>query len=271
MSTGPVPVLWPTPTAQTGGDGQRADGFRRLLGPEVRRREAAPTASPASISSPAASPASRSVLPESSSDLPMIVGYGPSSPESFASFDPATSLWRTSQDSLWEEEWGQSLETWPPSGMTRNGRAFPRQPLVPRTSVTGSGSSLTGKETHHVPTPTASDHIERESTSSETLNFETNKSVSLDRWARYWPTPQADDNRDRGNLSMPAIQRRQRLGKQLNLSMVVSPDSGALNPTWVEWLMGFPLGWTDLGPSATRSSRKSSSGSAGASSKRKPK
>ena len=24
------------------------------------------------------------------------------------------------------------------------------------------------------------------------------------------------------------------------------------------WLMGFPLGWTDLGPSATRSSRKSS-------------
>jgi len=24
------------------------------------------------------------------------------------------------------------------------------------------------------------------------------------------------------------------------------------------WLMGFPLGWTDLGPSATRSSRRSS-------------
>jgi hypothetical protein len=21
---------------------------------------------------------------------------------------------------------------------------------------------------------------------------------------------------------------------------------GSLNPTWVEWLMGFPLGWTDL-------------------------
>ena len=21
---------------------------------------------------------------------------------------------------------------------------------------------------------------------------------------------------------------------------------GALNPTWVEWLMGWPLGWTDL-------------------------
>ena len=27
---------------------------------------------------------------------------------------------------------------------------------------------------------------------------------------------------------------------------------GALNPTWVEWLMGFPPGWTDLEHSETR-------------------
>lgn len=61
-----------------------------------------------------------------------------------------------------------------------------------------------------------------------------------------WPTPQASDHRDRGNLSNPAIQRRLSLGKQLNLSMVVSPTSGQLNPQWVEWLMGYPDGWTDL-------------------------
>lgn len=30
------------------------------------------------------------------------------------------------------------------------------------------------------------------------------------------------------------------------LSMVVSDTSGQLNPDWVEWLMGFPIGWTDL-------------------------
>jgi hypothetical protein len=23
---------------------------------------------------------------------------------------------------------------------------------------------------------------------------------------------------------------------------------GQLNPTWVEWLMGWPIGWTDLKP-----------------------
>lgn len=28
--------------------------------------------------------------------------------------------------------------------------------------------------------------------------------------------------------------------------------NGQLNPTWVEWLMGFPLGWTDLSASETR-------------------
>jgi DNA-cytosine methyltransferase len=28
-------------------------------------------------------------------------------------------------------------------------------------------------------------------------------------------------------------------------------DGGSLNPEWVEWLMGFPKGWTDLKPSET--------------------
>jgi hypothetical protein len=73
-----------------------------------------------------------------------------------------------------------------------------------------------------------------------------------------WPTPHAEDNRDRGNLLTPAIRRRKAKGKQLMLSMVVSEVSGALNPTWVEWLMGFPLGWTDCEHLATRSYRKSS-------------
>jgi hypothetical protein len=31
------------------------------------------------------------------------------------------------------------------------------------------------------------------------------------------------------------------------LNDVVAPG-GSLNPTWVEWLMGWPLGWTDLKP-----------------------
>ena len=61
-----------------------------------------------------------------------------------------------------------------------------------------------------------------------------------------WPTPTASDNRDRGHKGMPSIQRRQEKGKQLNQSMVMSEVSGSLNPQWVEWLMGYPQGWTDL-------------------------
>lgn len=34
--------------------------------------------------------------------------------------------------------------------------------------------------------------------------------------------------------------------------------SGSLNPAWVEWLMGFPTGWTDLEASETQSSPRSS-------------
>ena len=62
---------------------------------------------------------------------------------------------------------------------------------------------------------------------------------------------QASDNRDRGNASTPAISRRIAKGKQVMLSMAVSQESGRLNPMWVEWLMGWPVGMTDLRPLGT--------------------
>jgi hypothetical protein len=44
---------------------------------------------------------------------------------------------------------------------------------------------------------------------------------------------------------------------------IKSGKRGGLNPTWVEWLMGFPLQWTELKDWATPSSRKSRKSSAG--------
>jgi hypothetical protein len=58
---------------------------------------------------------------------------------------------------------------------------------------------------------------------------------------KTWPTPTVC-----GNLGSGAIQRRKEKGKQIGLSQSVSDTSGALNPPWVEWLMGWPIGWTDL-------------------------
>jgi hypothetical protein len=82
-------------------------------------------------------------------------------------------------------------------------------------------------------------------------------SPSLHNAVKMWPTPQAADNRDRGNLSSGAVIRRAAKGKQIMLSQSVSHESGQLNPQWVEWLMGYPVGWTDLDHSGTQSSLKS--------------
>ena len=38
------------------------------------------------------------------------------------------------------------------------------------------------------------------------------------------------------------------LGRAVNEA---GSSGGSLNPTWVEWLMGWPLGWTDYAPLAT--------------------
>ena len=35
---------------------------------------------------------------------------------------------------------------------------------------------------------------------------------------------------------------------QKDLASVVAADGGQLNPNWVEWLMGWPIGWTSLEP-----------------------
>lgn len=44
--------------------------------------------------------------------------------------------------------------------------------------------------------------------------------------------------------------RARRVGFGLNLEEVVAlresgPVDGYLNPRWIEWLMGFPLGWCE--------------------------
>ena len=58
---------------------------------------------------------------------------------------------------------------------------------------------------------------------------------------RLWPTPTVNDSKNNGGPS-----QHKRKTKALN---VVA--GGKLNPTWVEWLMGYPKGWTDLNHSET--------------------
>lgn len=76
-----------------------------------------------------------------------------------------------------------------------------------------------------------------------------------------WPTPLARDEK--------GAAQRARYGDESSLPAAIG---GAPNPTWLEWLLGFPPGWTLVSrarePSATPSSPRSPSGSAGDYSKR---
>lgn len=60
-----------------------------------------------------------------------------------------------------------------------------------------------------------------------------------------WPTPRASC-RDMGTLMMSKHSGTSR--KAGNPDAQYDPaNGGQLNPPWVEWLMGFPIGWTDYG------------------------
>jgi len=76
---------------------------------------------------------------------------------------------------------------------------------------------------------------------------------------KMWPTPSARDWKDNPgawmwNATNPDGTHRNRtdqLPRKVYAVEGTAQNGGQLNPTWVEWLMGFPLGHTDLEPSET--------------------
>jgi hypothetical protein len=222
-STGPesrvIPTcapLWPTPRSQ---DAKHAapTAYELSRHPDkdllhVRiARQGCPCRCHTSTSSAAASPARTSPSPageKGSTEHARV--FGESTPDSFATYDPVTSSWRTSQLSLLEE-WSVFSETWPRWGTTQNGAAYaPPMSELP-TAETESGS---------------------------------------------WGTPTARDWKDTGdmtNVPENGLLGRQVLNRGSGGSSVRdggenlrTAAGGALNPEFVEWLMGFPLGWTEV-------------------------
>ena len=156
-----------------------------------------------------------------------------------AKFDPNTSSLKTAQCSLLEEE-PELLQTLPRSGMTRNGTLWERQTLVRRINATESGLWRT-------PDTGAG------GTSGLLKNGQTHRSNGqpiqirlVDQVAnpRLWPTPTARIWKGGGRKMI----RDDGKSREDMLDWLVEQNGGRLNPTWVEWLMGWPLGWTDLKP-----------------------
>jgi len=72
-----------------------------------------------------------------------------------------------------------------------------------------------------------------------------NGDLKLSSAVHCWPTPTARDYRSPGLES----KREERMAQRAQpLTEVIG---GQLNPNWVEWLMGWPVGWTASAPLAT--------------------
>ncbi len=203
--------------------------------------------------------------------------YGLNSPDSFARYDRDSSSWRTHQACL-VSGWEQFSETWPRSGMTRNGTAY-RLPaltritreiasgLLPTPTAQGfhsmgsaGGSNARKKWVRMLPTLTVNGSYNRKGASK------TSGDGLATVLSRMLPTITAHDVRggakpERTEMMLESSARGFDLASTLR---TVFPEStGIINPSWGEGFMGFPIGWTELTDSETPSSRRSRKSSAG--------
>ena len=195
---------------------------------------------------------------------------------SFVKYDPNTSLWRTHQCSLLGDL-DEFLETWPKWGLMRDGECWEQQTLEQTIRGTGYGLLPNGMDSFHTfnttgldggsnsrkalkkrmenwPMPDANcgmrgtqENWTPKRKSGHQAQYSINQAVR-DAEKIKWPTPVKSDHAARrpskgwqGNSDLPSVVWTETGGRE-NPSL--SPAQ--LNATWVEWLMGWPLGWTDL-------------------------
>ena len=178
------------------------------------------------------------------------LAYSSKSFDSLAIFDQDSFSWKTSQLSLFGglTEFSWSSLRW---GTIVDGRLYQPQRWEPRISENG-GSFL--------PTPTASEGGYNRSASE---NASIRPSLSMMARKNMWPTPRANDAEKRGAFDVmnprnglaAAVKRwptpmardwKGRGGKNRKSMDLPKAVGGNLSPMWVEWLMGYKIGWTAL-------------------------
>lgn len=147
-----------------------------------------------------------------------------------AKYDRATSSWRTAQYSLLEDS-GLFSETWPRWGSMQSGESYLLR--TPELRIYGSESGLW-------PTPVASDTGSRSKPYAQ-------GGTPLSLAVKLWPTPTTMKS-----TGGAALCKWGGAGARKKMATMVSHAemNGPLNPQWVEWLMGWPAGWSDLTPLA---------------------
>jgi hypothetical protein len=172
---------------------------------------------------------------------------GPKLSDLLASYHRDTSSWRTSQRCLvaLATNEGDGLaeysETWPSAGMMRNGVSYRQQPWALPIAESASGLWRT-------PTVGMVNQARAKDPEYGVRLLEKGQTMTLAAQVlnkKLWPTPTARDYKGwRKPETLAAAGRG--ATNSLNDALTCQGQHGALNPTWVEWLMGFPQGWTDL-------------------------
>ena len=190
---------------------------------------------PASLSAPQATVTAQTTLDT----------FGRGYERPLATFNPDTQYWKMYEATLLSDSTPFS-QTLPPSGMTRSGQLFQRPLWVRLIGVIASSFSPT--PSGNWPTPTVSD-IYSDSLKSSQQSDGSMHSVTLAQAVQMWPTPISDDSKN----YMVRRYTNNRDGQLPSALCQNNPEltGGRLNPMWVEWLMGFPSGWTDLKDSET--------------------
>ena len=182
--------------------------------------------------------ASRSATPDSARPTTMNATAGLIPSESFATYDPNGACWRTSQLSFLSTTSTPFSGSWPRAAIGFDMTVYRRQPLAPLTRGIGSGLWPAIRSTDG----------ERGGRGDLIQAVRGNPNSHY----KLWPTPTVQDAKNNAGPS-----QWERNSYPLNVAVHIGPDmervkgGGALNPDWVEWLMGWPVGWTDLKPLAT--------------------
>lgn len=196
-------------------------------------------------------------------------------PALLAKYNPDSSLWKTAQCSLFGDL-ELCLETWPRWGSMRNGACFLQPMLAPTTSAKESGfwatpaasdgsrggtltENMTGQSLAQMvntptrwPTPRAQETGNYQNVNRDVNGVSRGIALTLTGAVKKYPTPTASASASKGSSPASLVRKngKSRVKDRLDHTVMAS-NGGQLNPTWVEWLMGWPLGWTDLKGLAT--------------------
>ncbi len=205
------------------------------------------------MSSQEDSPAKTSQSQETKQALKVsAVDYGQSAPVLLGSFDPDTPSLKTSQTCLTESgELGLSefSGTFPRSGMMRSGTVYQLPNLARTITEIGSGLSATQERFYWRTPDTGSGGTPKALLEGKTHRESGNAiQVRLSDQVKMWPTPSTRDYK--GGYIGGRIRNGKVSWDTLDVAVQHTDNqektNGTLNPTWVEWLMGFPIGHTDL-------------------------